>query len=105
MVEMKRETCCSHSKFPKLGSVGGGKLANRGSSALGTLVNVEASQHLPSILTVTGALPRSTTHDLLVSCIANTITMPELPMPDPEELGGNVTKPFKFVTGTSLTLR
>ena len=26
--------------------------------------------------------------------------MPELEMPDPDELGGNVTKPFKFVTGT-----
>jgi hypothetical protein len=25
--------------------------------------------------------------------------MPEIEMPDPEELGGNVTKPFKFVTG------
>jgi Cytochrome oxidase c subunit VIb len=27
--------------------------------------------------------------------------MPELESPDPDELGGNVTKPFKFVTGTS----
>ena len=26
--------------------------------------------------------------------------MPDIEMPDPEELGGNVTKPFKFVTGT-----
>jgi len=25
--------------------------------------------------------------------------MPDIEMPDPEELGGNVTKPFKFVTG------
>jgi hypothetical protein len=52
IVEMKRETCCSSSRFPKLGSVGGGELANRGSSALGTLVNDEASQHLTSILTI-----------------------------------------------------
>jgi hypothetical protein len=27
--------------------------------------------------------------------------MPEIEMPDPEDLGGNVTKPFKFVTGES----
>lgn len=26
--------------------------------------------------------------------------MPEIESPDPDELGGNVTKPFKFVTGT-----
>ncbi len=26
--------------------------------------------------------------------------MGELEMPDPDEMGGNVTKPFKFVTGT-----
>lgn len=26
--------------------------------------------------------------------------MPEIEVPDAEELGGNVTKPFKFVTGT-----
>jgi hypothetical protein len=26
--------------------------------------------------------------------------MVEIETPDPEELGGNVTKPFKFVTGT-----
>lgn len=25
--------------------------------------------------------------------------MPDIEMPDPEELGGLVTKPFKFVTG------
>jgi len=25
--------------------------------------------------------------------------MPDIEMPDPEDLGGNVTKPFKFVTG------
>lgn len=25
--------------------------------------------------------------------------MPEIEMPDPDDLGGNVTKPFKFVTG------
>jgi hypothetical protein len=30
-----------------------------------------------------------------------TVKMPDIEMPDPEELGGNVTKPFKFVTGTS----
>jgi hypothetical protein len=29
-----------------------------------------------------------------------TATMPDIEMPDPEELGGNVTKPFKFVTGS-----
>ena len=29
--------------------------------------------------------------------------MPDIEMPDPEELGGNVTKPFKFVTGTTLS--
>jgi hypothetical protein len=29
-----------------------------------------------------------------------TAIMPEIEMPDAEELGGNVTKPFKFVTGT-----
>lgn len=35
-----------------------------------------------------------------------TATMPELENPDPDELGGNVTKPFKFVTGMSYaTLR
>jgi len=28
--------------------------------------------------------------------------MPEIEMPDAEELGGNVTKPFKFVTGMAL---
>lgn len=28
--------------------------------------------------------------------------MPDIEMPDPEELGGLVTKPFKFVTGISL---
>jgi hypothetical protein len=28
--------------------------------------------------------------------------MPDIEMPDPEELGGNVTKPFKFVTGSYL---
>jgi len=27
--------------------------------------------------------------------------MPDIEMPDPEDLGGNVTKPFKFVTGES----
>ena len=27
--------------------------------------------------------------------------MPDIEMPDPEDLGGNVTKPFKFVTGWS----
>jgi len=27
--------------------------------------------------------------------------MPDIEMPDPEDLGGNVTKPFKFVTGQS----
>lgn len=26
--------------------------------------------------------------------------MPDIEVPDAEELGGNVTKPFKFVTGT-----
>lgn len=30
--------------------------------------------------------------------------MPDIEVPDPEELGGNVTKPFKFVTGTRLPL-
>lgn len=25
--------------------------------------------------------------------------MPDIEMPDADELGGNVTKPFKFVTG------
>ena len=29
--------------------------------------------------------------------------MPDIEMPDPEDLGGNVTKPFKFVTGSYLT--
>jgi hypothetical protein len=29
--------------------------------------------------------------------------MPEIEMPDPEELGGNVTKPFKFVTGMNMS--
>ena len=33
--------------------------------------------------------------------ISTTATMPELENPDPDELGGNVTKPFKFVTGMS----
>lgn len=28
-----------------------------------------------------------------------TVKMVEIEMPDPEDLGGNVTKPFKFVTG------
>lgn len=28
--------------------------------------------------------------------------MVEIETPDPEELGGNVTKPFKFVTGMDL---
>lgn len=28
--------------------------------------------------------------------------MPEIEMPDAEDLGGNVTKPFKFVTGMLL---
>jgi hypothetical protein len=28
-----------------------------------------------------------------------TVNMPEIESPDPDELGGNVTKPFKFVTG------
>jgi hypothetical protein len=28
--------------------------------------------------------------------------MPDIEMPDPEDLGGNVTKPFKFVTGSCL---
>jgi hypothetical protein len=32
-----------------------------------------------------------------------TAKMPDIEMPDPEELGGNVTKPFKFVTGSYLT--
>jgi hypothetical protein len=27
--------------------------------------------------------------------------MPDIEIPDPEELGGMVTKPFKFVTGIS----
>jgi hypothetical protein len=26
--------------------------------------------------------------------------MPDIEVPDADELGGNVTKPFKFVTGT-----
>ena len=26
--------------------------------------------------------------------------MPEIEMPDADDLGGSVTKPFKFVTGT-----
>jgi len=30
----------------------------------------------------------------------HTAKMPDIEMPDPEELGGNVTKPFKFVTGS-----
>jgi hypothetical protein len=30
--------------------------------------------------------------------------MPDIEMPDPEELGGNVTKPFKFVTGSCLSV-
>jgi hypothetical protein len=29
--------------------------------------------------------------------------MPDIEVPDAEELGGNVTKPFKFVTGTPLS--
>lgn len=29
-----------------------------------------------------------------------TAKMPDIEMPDPEELGGLVTKPFKFVTGS-----
>jgi hypothetical protein len=29
--------------------------------------------------------------------------MPDIEVPDAEELGGNVTKPFKFVTGTALS--
>ena len=32
-----------------------------------------------------------------------TAVMHEITPPDPEELGGNVTKPFKFVTGTRAT--
>lgn len=32
----------------------------------------------------------------------HTIIMPDIELPDPEELGGNVTKPFKFVTGIEL---
>lgn len=32
----------------------------------------------------------------------HTAKMPDIEMPDPEELGGNVTKPFKFVTGSYL---
>jgi hypothetical protein len=32
----------------------------------------------------------------------STTNMPDIEMPDPEELGGNVTKPFKFVTGSYL---
>ena len=31
-----------------------------------------------------------------------TAKMPDIEMPDPEELGGLVTKPFKFVTGSYL---
>ena len=37
-----------------------------------------------------------------VKVFAITVKMPDIEMPDPEELGGNVTKPFKFVTGTTL---
>jgi hypothetical protein len=36
---------------------------------------------------------------LQLHSLHNTI-MPDIEVPDPEELGGNVTKPFKFVTGT-----
>jgi hypothetical protein len=32
----------------------------------------------------------------------HTATMPDIEMPDPEDLGGNITKPFKFVTGSYL---
>lgn len=32
----------------------------------------------------------------------HTAKMPDIEMPDPEELGGLVTKPFKFVTGSYL---
>jgi hypothetical protein len=32
----------------------------------------------------------------------HTAKMPDIEMPDPEDLGGNVTKPFKFVTGSYL---
>lgn len=34
--------------------------------------------------------------------LENTVNMPDIVMPDPEELGGNVTKPFKFVTGINV---
>lgn len=36
----------------------------------------------------------------LIHILLSTVKMPEIEMPDPEDLGGNVTKPFKFVTGT-----
>lgn len=35
----------------------------------------------------------------LTSHLPHTANMPDIEMPDPEDLGGNVTKPFKFVTG------
>lgn len=36
---------------------------------------------------------------LHINAITNPAKMPEIEIPDPDELGGNVTKPFKFVTG------
>lgn len=48
------------------------------------------------------AYPHCSTSPLLSYLLytADTVAMPDIEMPDPEELGGNVTKPFKFVTGT-----
>jgi hypothetical protein len=40
-------------------------------------------------------------HEYLPNYLTRIANMPDIEMPDPEELGGLVTKPFKFVTGQS----
>lgn len=40
-------------------------------------------------------------YEYLANYLTRIVDMPDIEMPDPEDLGGNVTKPFKFVTGQS----
>jgi cytochrome c oxidase subunit 6b len=78
------------------------QLANRGSSALGAYVFLSVTTTLFATNDILILTTKATNYKLLSRPISqDTANMPDIVMPDPEELGGNVTKPFKFVTGSS----
>ena len=66
---------------------------------LGTIRDFKSLVNVPTTSSFALATSRSHT-DPFHEVPPNTpSTMPEIEMPDPDDLGGNVTKPFKFVTG------